>query len=143
MRIREVLERKPDAGVVTVAPGCQVRELVDVLARHNIGAVVVSPDGTSVAGIVSERDVVRHLLDGPSVLDQPVSAIMTADVWTAGPEDTLDETRRQLTERRFRHVPVLDAGRLVGIISIGDVVKAHIDQIEFERDQLTSYVHQT
>lgn len=143
MRVREVLEHKPVDGVVTVGPDCPVRELVGVLAQHNIGAVVVSGSGTPVAGVVSERDVVRRLAQGPSVLDQPVSSIMTGDVWTTGPEDDLDEARRVMTKRRFRHVPVLDEGELVGIISIGDVVKAHIDQIEFERDQLTSYVHQT
>ena len=143
MKISEVLAAKPSQDVVTISPEASVRELIALLAQHNIGAVVVSADGRAVAGIVSERDVVRKLHSDETVLDAAVATIMTTDVRSVAPEDSLDATRRLMTEHRFRHVPVVDDGQLRGIISIGDVVKAHIDQVEFERDQLDSYVHRT
>jgi CBS domain-containing protein len=143
MRIREIVAAKPDRAVVTVSPGATVTELLAILADHNVGALVVSSDGTSVEGIVSERDIVRRLHENPGVLSAEVRTIMTADVHTCGPDSGLDEMMNVMTERRIRHVPVLDDGRLVGIVSIGDVVKHKIDRLQFERDQLDSYVHQT
>lgn len=143
MKIAEVLSAKGSREVVTIAATKPVRALVALLAERNIGAVIVSGDGRSVDGIVSERDVVRRLDADPGVLDATVGDIMTASVHSVAPDDSLDATRRLMTEHRFRHVPVVDDGRLVGIVSIGDVVKAHIDQVEFERDQLDSYVHQS
>jgi CBS domain-containing protein len=143
MRISDVLSNKSGGQVVTIPPDATVRELLGLLARHNIGAVVVSADGGSVDGIVSERDVVRRLHDDESVLDGAVSAIMTSEVATTEPHTPVDDLRVLMTERRIRHVPVLTDGRLSGIISIGDVVKSSLDQLQFERDQLDSYVHQT
>ena len=143
MKISDVIGRKQIRDVVTIPPESTVRELLALLAQHNIGAVVVSPDGSTVAGIVSERDVVRRLDGHDEVLGSAVRDIMTSEVHTAAPADPLDDVRSVMTERRFRHVPVVDGGRLVGIVSIGDVVKAHIDQVEFERDQLDHYVRQT
>ena len=143
MRIREVVAAKPDSTVVTVSPGATVRELIALLAEHNVGALVVSSDGTRVDGIVSERDVVRRLHDEPEVLSATVETIMTGSVHTCAPDDTLDAMMSVMTERRIRHVPVCDGDQLVGIISIGDVVKHKIQALEFERDQLDSYVHQT
>lgn len=143
MKISEVIAGKASQDVVTVSPDASVRELIALLSEHNIGAVVVSVDGSTVDGIVSERDVVRKLDGGDSMLGNTVSAIMTSSVQSVAPGASLDDTRRLMTDNRFRHVPVVEDGRLCGIISIGDVVKAHIDQIEFERDQLDSYVHQT
>jgi CBS domain-containing protein len=143
MKIAEILSAKPSREVVTIAATERVRALVALLAERNIGAVIVSGDGRSVDGIVSERDVVRRLGADPEVLDATVGDIMTASVHSVASDETLDATRRLMTEHRFRHVPVVDGGRLVGIVSIGDVVKAHIDQVEFERDQLDSYVHQS
>ena len=142
MKIAEVLNAKPEGGVVTIAPEAGVRELLAALAEHNVGAVVVSADGESVAGIVSERDVVRHLHHDGTVVNNTVRAIMTAVVETCDEDTQLDELMKTMTERRIRHVPVVQDGRLVGIISIGDVVKHRIGQLEFERDQLDSYVHQ-
>ncbi|MGH3500225.1 MAG: CBS domain-containing protein [Nocardioidaceae bacterium] len=139
MRINEVLQSKGDS-VVTVPPETTVRDLVDLLRDHNIGAVVVSSGDRSVDGIVSERDVVRALADGVGVLDEPVSAIMTTQVWTVGPEESVHELAKLLTEHRVRHVPVVVDGVLQGIVSIGDVVKSRIGELEFERDQLSSYV---
>ena len=142
MRISDVLSNK-SGDVVTIPPDATVRELLGLLARHNIGAVVVSADGAGVDGIVSERDVVRRLHEDESVLDGAVSAIMTREVATTEPHTPVDDLRVLMTERRIRHVPVITDGKLVGIISIGDVVKSSLDQLQFERDQLDSYVHQT
>jgi CBS domain-containing protein len=143
MRISEVLSSKPSHQVVTIAPDATVRDLLGLLSRHNVGAVVVSADGEAVDGIVSERDVVRRLHEDDGVLEAPVSQIMTSDVRTCRPDTPVDDLRVMMTERRIRHVPVVEDGRLAGIISIGDVVKSSLDQLRFERDQLDSYVHQT
>ncbi|RYE75702.1 MAG: CBS domain-containing protein [Myxococcales bacterium] len=143
MKIKDVVGEKPTQGVVTITPEATVRDLLGLLSEHNIGAVVVSSDGRSVDGIVSERDVVRRLHGHDEVLGTAVSEIMTSDVHTAQPDHDLDSTRRAMTDRRIGHVPVVEDGALIGIISIGDVVKSHISQVEFERDQLDSYVHQS
>jgi CBS domain-containing protein len=143
MRISDILTSKPSHEVVTIGPDASVRELLGLLAQFNVGAVVVSADGQAVDGIVSERDVVRRLHDDESVLDGAVSAIMTSDVRTCEPDTPVDDLRVVMTELRIRHVPVVTDGRLTGIISIGDVVKSSLDQLQFERDQLDSYVHQT
>ena len=143
MKINDVISAKSSQDVVTIGPDATVRELVALLAEHNIGAVIVSGDGSAVDGIVSERDVVRRLNTGDDVLSAPVAQIMTAVVQTTEPGHDVDEVMAQMTEHRIRHVPVIDDGTLVGVVSIGDVVKSRITQLEFERDQLDSYVHQT
>ena len=140
MRITDVLRGK-GTSVVTVRPDSPITELLDLLAHHGVGALVVSSDGSSVAGIVSERDVVRHLQrHGSALLDSPVSEIMTKEVHTAAPDADLEDLMRLMTERRFRHVPVTVDGALAGIVSIGDVVKHRIDELQSERDQLTAYI---
>jgi CBS domain-containing protein len=143
MHIGDILQAKSSSEVITIRPDAGVRELLTLLAEHNIGAVIVSGDGTSLDGIVSERDVVRHLHTDGTVINNTVSAIMTTVVETCAPDDDLDRVMQVMTERRFRHIPVCQGGSLVGIISIGDVVKHKIGQLTFERDQLDSYVHQT
>jgi CBS domain-containing protein len=143
MRIHDILAAKPQHTVVTVAPESTVRELVDLLAEHNVGALVVSSDGTAVEGIVSERDVVRHLQRNAQVLDSLVSDIMTAAVHTATRDDRLDDMMSLMTEQRVRHIPVIEGDALIGIISIGDVVKHKIQALELERDQLDSYISQS
>lgn len=143
MKITDVMRGKPSQDVVTIRPDATVRDLLTLLAEHNIGAVIVSGEGAGVDGIVSERDVVRKLHDDESVLDAPVQQIMTAVVQTCEPGHDVDALMAQMTEHRIRHVPVLDEGRLIGVVSIGDVVKSRITQLEFERDQLDHYVHQT
>lgn len=142
MRISDVLQVKGDE-VVTVSPDTTVRELVDLLAEHNIGAAVVSTSSEPVAGIVSERDVVRRLVDGAGVLDATVASIMTGEVQTVEPMESVDHLMLLMSEHRVRHVPVVVNGRLHGLVSIGDVVKSRIGELEFERDQLTSYVTDT
>ena len=143
MRIKDVIQHKASQDVVTIGPDATVRELIALLAEHNVGALVVSDDGERVSGIVSERDVVRRLHADEAVLDSAVSTIMTAEVRTGTGEDGLTDLMQTMTEHRIRHVPVVADGRLTGIISIGDVVKNRIGELEFERDQLDSYVHQT
>ena len=140
MRISDLLRVK-GAQVVTVPPDTTVRRLVAVLTEHRIGAVVVSGDGASVDGIVSERDIVRALaLRGTAVMSEQVTAIYTADVHTVTPETELDDVARMMTERRIRHAPVMVDGRLRGIVSIGDVVKSRIGELETERAALTDYI---
>jgi CBS domain-containing protein len=140
MRISDVLRVK-GAQVVTVTPATTVRNLLTVLAEHGIGAVVVSRDGLAVDGIVSERDIVRALARrGAAVMSEPVTAIYTADVHTVTPETALEEVARMMTERRIRHAPVMLEGRLHGIVSIGDVVKSRIGELETERAALTDYI---
>ena len=143
MKIVEVLNSKPEGGVITISPDAGVRELLAQMAEHNVGALIVSSDGETIAGIVSERDVVRHLHHDGTVVNNTVGAIMTEVVETTTPDSTLDELMEVMTNRRIRHVPVVEDGKLVGIVSIGDVVKHKMSQLEFERDQLDSYVHQT
>ncbi len=143
MKITDVMRGKSSNEVVTIRPEASVRELLALLAEHNIGAVIVSASGAGVDGIVSERDVVRKLHGNDAVLDAPVTEIMTAVVQTCEPGHDVDALMAQMTEHRIRHVPVLEGGELVGVVSIGDVVKSRITQLEFERDQLDHYVHQT
>jgi CBS domain-containing protein len=141
MRIADVLRGKGGA-VVTIKPDATVAELLAGLADHNIGAMVVAgPDG--VKGIVSERDVVRQLhTHGASVLSRPVEKIMTTLVSTCTKEDTVDSLTLLMTENRVRHVPVLEDGKLIGIVSIGDVVKTRMQELESEHEQLQSYITQ-
>lgn len=142
MRISDVVRRKGDM-VVTVKPDETVERLLALLEEHRIGAVVVSEDGETVGGIVSERDIVRHLYrDGAAVLQAPISQIMTADVKTCDLDEPIDRLARTMTELRVRHVPVVVDGRLRAIVSIGDIVKSRIDELQTERDQLVGYIQQ-
>lgn len=140
MRIAEILHNKGSA-VTTARPDLDIRALLALLAEHNIGAVVVSPDGRRIAGIVSERDIVRALYrHGAALLDSPVSRIMSTDVRTCAPEDHVEGLRRIMTDLRVRHLPVVSGGELVGIVSIGDVVKSAISELATEREQLVEYL---
>lgn len=141
MRIADVLRTKGSA-VATIDPDTPVTELLRSLAENNVGAIVVV-SSAGVVGIVSERDVVRRLHEsGSGLLTSPVSSIMTTEVFTCSPSDTVDSLTVVMTERRFRHVPVLSDGQLVGIVSIGDVVKSRIGQLEESQDQLQAYITQ-
>lgn len=139
MYISDVLSRKGTA-VASVGPDSTVRELLGTLAERNIGAVVVTA-GEQPTGLVSERDIVRHLhTRGDGVLGWPVSQIMAAPIVTCTPADTVDSVMVTMTEQRVRHLPVVRDGRLVGIVSIGDVVKHMIAKLEADREQLESYI---
>ncbi len=140
MRVRDVLSAKGSTDVYTISPDATVTELLDTLAELNVGALVVSADGSTLLGIVSERDIVRKLRG----VDQPrqvtVDRIMTTDVQTASPDDSFGSLMSAMTEHRVRHIPVVEDDRVIGLLSIGDAVKFRMDQLEFERDQLESYV---
>lgn len=140
MRVRDVLTAKGSSTVFTISPDATVDELLDLLSEHNIGALVVSADGRSMEGIVSERDIVRKLRGLDSPRSATVAQIMTTDVQVCHPEDSFGSLMASMTEHRVRHIPVLDEGEVVGVLSIGDAVKFRMDQLEFERDQLSSYV---
>ncbi|GLW13185.1 histidine kinase [Microtetraspora sp. NBRC 13810] len=141
MLIATILRGK-GTDVATVRPDATVSELLATLAERNIGAVVVCGEGGRIAGIVSERDVVRRLNDrGAGVLDAPVSTIMTTEVRTCEPADNVDDLRQTMTNHRIRHVPVVSDGRLAGIVSIGDVVKSAIEELETEKAHLVEYIH--
>ena len=140
MRISDILRVKGDQ-VVTVSPEADVTQLLSVLAEHKIGAVIVSRDGARVEGIVSERDVVRALAArGAAVLTEPVAAIQTTQVRSVARDAALVDVERLMTEQRFRHVPVIEDGALHGVVSIGDVVKHRIDELESERSSLAGYI---
>ena len=141
MRISDVLKNK-GGSVSTVDPDMTVSELLDGLVTRNIGAmVVVGPLG--LVGIVSERDVVRKLHEfGVELLDRPVSEIMTAQVITCTPADSVDSLSALMTTNRVRHVPVIEGGELAGIVSIGDVVKTRMEELQTQQEQLEAYITQ-
>jgi CBS domain-containing protein len=143
MRISDILRSKGQDGtdaVFSIGPDQTVHELIGLLAEHRIGALVVG-SGTDVVGIVSERDVVRklHQLGAPA-LDAPVRDLMTSPAQTCAPTDPVDEIAETMTTRRFRHMPVMENGVLVGVVSIGDVVKNRIRELEIDRNTLEQYV---
>lgn len=140
MKVEHILQTK-GADVFAVSDSTTVREAVDVLGERNIGAVVVKDKGGAVSGIFSERDVVRRLKsEGPAVLDRPVSDCMTRDPFTCTLDTSLDELMGVMTKKRIRHMPVIRDGKLAGIVSIGDVVKRKIDDIEREAAMLKEYI---
>jgi len=140
MLVKQILTNKP-GGVVTIAPGSTLREAVELLAARRIGAVVVSSDGRRVAGILSERDVVRELGQrGTGCLDDPVDKVMTRAIYGCKAEDQADEVLETMTRRRFRHMPVMEGDAMVGFISIGDVVAARLAELQMERDALTGMI---
>jgi len=140
VRISSLLDRKGSA-VVTISGEASVAEAVAALAEHRIGAIIVSGDGAHIEGIVSERDVVRGLgMSHGTLLEQPVRSIMTANVLTCSPDDLVDSLMTTMTDNRVRHVPVVEGGVLRGIVSIGDVVKSRIDELEKDRKELEEYI---
>ncbi len=141
MLVSHILKSKSDDGVVTLPPGTTVAKLAEVLSSRRIGAVVISQDGRDVAGIVSERDVVRELgRRGPVCLADRVESLMTAKVTTCSRHDSSDLVLSVMTEGRFRHMPVVENGQMVGLISIGDVVKARLSDLAAEKDALEGMI---
>ena len=140
MQLTTILSTKGSA-VITIHPEASIAGLVAMLSEHSVGALVVSPDGSTISGIVSERDVVRALNHGSAVLNAPVASIMTAQVHCAPPTASIDEIMHLMTERRIRHVPITgDTGDLIGIVSIGDIVKSRLGELEVERAALMDYI---
>ncbi|MDF2994954.1 MAG: putative signal transduction protein with domain [Xanthobacteraceae bacterium] len=143
MTVRAILDGKGH-DVLTIRPESSLREAVQMLAEHRIGAVVVTDAAGQVVGILSERDVVRVIgKDGPGRLDDPITTVMTAKVITANGTETVPEVMELMTGGRFRHIPVVDHGRLVGIISIGDVVKHRVAEMERESQTMREYIMST
>ena len=140
MRVSNLLDRKGSV-VATIQKDATVAEAVSELRQQGIGALVVSPDGARIEGILSERDVVRRLADGhEGFTEDPVSSIMSTSVHTCEPDDEVDVLMTIMTERRIRHVPVVADGKLCGIVSIGDVVKSRIDELERDAQELAEYI---
>jgi CBS domain-containing protein len=141
MKISALLAVK-GASVVTIRPDASIGDAVAALASHNVGALVVSADGRSVDGIVSERDVVRALDRlGAGILEPQVVTIMSGDVHTCSADDTVESLMAAMTEHRVRHLPVVDDGVLAGMVSIGDVVKNRMEELEQDRDALVDYIN--
>lgn len=140
MDARSILKAK-GADVVTIGGDAPIAEVIQLLAQFSLGAVVVSADGRHIDGIISERDVARGLAaDGAAILDHPVARHMTAEVMTASPSDTVAELMTLMTDRRIRHLPVEVDGALAGIVSIGDVVKLRVAELEIEAEQMVEYL---
>jgi CBS domain-containing protein len=142
VRINDVLRHKMDTGpVATVSGAATIHEAVALLVERNVGALVVTTDGQRVEGVISERDVARGLhARGAQLLTDRVDSMMTAQVHTCTPTTSVDDLARLMTEHRVRHVPVVVDDRLTAIVSIGDVVKARLDELETEREQLVGYI---
>jgi CBS domain-containing protein len=141
MLVSQILKSKSDDGVVTLPPGTAVARVAEVLSARRIGAVVISPDGKMLSGIVSERDIVREVgRRGSTCLAEPVDAIMTAKVVTCSRADDANGVLQKMTDGRFRHIPVVEAGELIGLISIGDVVKARLSELAMEKDALEGMI---
>ncbi|MBA3042066.1 MAG: CBS domain-containing protein [Alphaproteobacteria bacterium] len=138
--VRSILEVK-GRDVVTIGPNVTLAEAARTLDEHKIGAVVVVGMESRIVGIFTERDLVRSIArSGAGGLDQPVSAMMTANVYRCNEASTVNELMEVMSSRRFRHVPVEENGRLCGIISIGDVVKSRIREVETEAEQIKAYI---
>jgi len=140
MNVRQLLDSK-QGEIAGISPDTPVSEAVGFLREANVGALVVTDKGGQLIGILSERDIVRSLAeDGGELMDKTANDLMTRDVVTCKPQDRIEDLMRQMTEGRFRHLPVVDNGKLIGIISIGDVVKHRLDELEAEASQLRAYI---
>ena len=141
MIVSQILKSKSDDGVVSLPPGSTVAKVAEVLSTRKIGAVVISKDGKHLTGIVSERDVVREIgRRGAACMTDTVESIMTSKVVTCARGDNGRDVLQKMTDGRFRHIPVVEAGELVGLISIGDVVKARLSELSMEKDALEGMI---
>lgn len=141
MTVKSIVGAKPSQQIITVKPSDSVKTAAEVLAKHRIGAVIVSRDGAVVDGILSERDIVRALgTTGAGCLSSRVDELMTADVVGCRLEESSNSVMEKMSDGRFRHMPVVEGGRMIGVISIGDVVKARITEIQQENLALTGMI---
>jgi len=141
MLVQQILKSKGDDGVITVTPGTPIAEAANILAERRIGGLVVSADGETADGILSERDIVRALaVRGASCLTETVSEMMTRNPVCCARQDTSDAVLARMTDGRFRHMPVVEEGKLVGIVTIGDVVKARLDELSLEKTALEGMI---
>jgi CBS domain-containing protein len=139
MKISSILATKSHQ-IITIAPDQTIREVVVLLARHNIGALPVIDETGSLVGIISERDIIRRSANTENPFSEPVQSVMTRKVITGLPQDDIISVVHTMTEKRFRHLPILDGGKLIGIISIGDIVKAQRDTYRGEIDTLETQI---
>jgi CBS domain-containing protein len=141
MLVQQILATKSGDGVVTVAPGSSLASAAEVLSAKRIGAIIVSEDGKHVAGILSERDIVRELgKRGIACMADTVDAVMTAKIIGCSKSDTADQVMQKMTDGRFRHMPVMEGDEMIGLISIGDVVKARLAELSMEKDALEGMI---
>jgi CBS domain-containing protein len=141
MLVSQILKSKPADGVVTIKPSASIGEAVALLGERRIGAIVVSTDGQRPQGILSERDIVRELgRRGPALMAERVEAVMTSKLVSCTRTEQTDDVLRKMTDGRFRHMPVVEDGRMVGLISIGDVVKARLEELAAEKDALEGMI---
>lgn len=141
MLVQQILSSKSSDKVVTATPETSITDVLSLLSEYRIGGVVVSSDGSTIAGILSERDIVRALAArGPSCLEQDAAALMTPNPVCCARDDTADSVLERMTEGRFRHMPVVKDGALVGIVTIGDVVKARLNELSFEKTALEGMI---
>ncbi len=141
MLVQQILNSKASNDVVTVAPGTLVRDAAQILADKRIGTVVISQTGTTADGILSERDIVRELANhGAGCLAKKVDDFMTTKLITCTRSDSADDVLHQMTEGRFRHMPVVEDGKMVGLITIGDTVKARLSELAMEKDALQGMI---
>lgn len=141
MLVGQILKSKPEQAVITIPPKATLTEAVTLLSQKRIGAVVVSADGKHAAGILSERDIVRELgKRGPACLSDAVDTVMTAKLVSCARADQTDAVLQKMTDGRFRHMPVIEGGVMVGLISIGDVVKARLEELHAEKDALEGMI---
>jgi CBS domain-containing protein len=141
MQVQNILKSKGSEGVETVKPGTPISEAAKILAEKRIGTVVISGDGSTADGILSERDIVRELAArGGACLTEPVDSYMTRELVTCTRAETADAVLAKMTEGRFRHMPVVEEGKLVGLITLGDVVKARLSELAMEKDALEGMI---
>lgn len=141
MLVQQILKSKGDTGVVTVSPGSLVQDAAKILAEKRIGTVVISSDGKTADGILSERDIVRDLAArGAACMEDKVDNLMTSDLVTCGLTDSADSVLEKMTEGRFRHMPVVEGRDMVGLVTLGDVVKARLSELAMEKDALEGMI---
>lgn len=141
MLVSKILETKETGGVISVTPDSKVSDAAKLLSEKRIGTVVVSSDGATLDGILSERDIVRALgAEGPGCLNDAVSTLMTSKITTCAPTEQSDGVLSKMTQGRFRHIPVVDGDKMIGLISIGDVVKARLSELAMEKDALEGMI---
>lgn len=142
MLIKEILAKKTQRSVITMPPGASVKEAVDAMVGHNVGCVVVASEDQTPVGILSERDVLRLYREhGDQLASIRVADVMTRDLLIGAPERAVEEVMTLMTSRRFRHLPIVDGGRLVGLVSLGDLVKNRLEQTEMEAESLKQYIY--
>jgi len=141
MLVSQIIRNKIQQGVITLPPGTSLADAAQLLSEKRIGAVVISSDGSKVTGILSERDIVREIgKRGPGALDDKVEDVMTRNVFGCTPQDNADLVLQTMTQKRFRHLPVTEDGKMIALISIGDVVAARLAELELEKDALTGMI---